>query len=176
MKFLNRKICFLYLCFFSVATLSAQQPGQAVANEFLVLLNTGDDMQRILEREHLSSQFNVERRISISPNIYLLRSSSADDDASLEILRKTKGIILAQKNHETELRAVTPNDTMYASQWNMNNTGQTGGTPDADIDAPEAWGITTGGLTVQGDTIVVAVIDCGVDLTHQDLNFWKNYL
>jgi subtilisin family serine protease len=36
--------------------------------------------------------------------------------------------------------------------------------------------ITTGGLTVQGDTIVVAVIDCGADITHEDLNFWKNYL
>ncbi len=46
----------------------------------------------------------------------------------------------------------------------------------APTSAPEAWNITTGGLTAQGDTIVVAVIDCGVDLTQQDLNFWKNHL
>src|SRR6266496_5803597 len=176
MKFLNRKIFFLCLCFFSSALLRAQQPEPVIANEFLVLLKTGDDMQRILESENLSSQFSIERRISVSPNIYLLHAASANDDASLRLLKNAKGIILAQKNHETELRAVVPNDTMYASHWNMNNTGQTGGTPDADIDAPEAWGITTGGLTVQGDTVVVAVIDCGADLTHQDLNFWKNYL
>jgi subtilisin family serine protease len=176
MKFLNRKIFFLCLCFFSATALHAQQAGQAIANEFLVLLNTGDDMQKILESGNLSSQFSIERKISVSPNIYLLHSSSVNDNASLELLKKTKGIILAQKNHETELRAVVPNDTIFASQWNMNNTGQTGGTPDADIDALEAWGITTGGLTVQGDTIVVAVIDCGADLTHEDLNFWKNYM
>src|SRR6185436_13925119 len=101
-------------------------------------------------RENLSSVFNIERRVSVSPNIYLLHSSLTDDDATLEILKKAGGVILAQKNHETELRAVVPNDTMFASQWNMNNTGQTGGTPDADIDAPEAWAITTGGLTALG--------------------------
>lgn len=55
----------------------------------------------------------------------------------------------------------------------MNNTGQTGGTPDADIDAPEAWNLTTSGLTAAGDTIVVAVIDGGFYLNHLDLVFWK---
>ncbi len=170
-----KKTFFLCFCFFSIAGLNAQQPGQTISNEFMVLLKTGDDAERILAHQNLSSLFSIARHISVSPNIYLLRSSAGDDDASLELLKKTNGILLAQKNHETELRAV-PNDTMFASQWNMNNTGQTGGTPDADIDAPEAWGITTGGLTAQGDTIVVAVIDCGADLAHEDLNFWKNYL
>ncbi len=37
-----------------------------------------------------------------------------------------------------------PNDPKLAQLWGLNNTGQTGGTNDADIDALEAWGITTG--------------------------------
>jgi len=55
--------------------------------------------------------------------------------------------------------------------YGLNNTGQTGGTIDADIDAPEAWDISTG----TGRTIV-AVIDTGVDYNHQDLaaNMWRN--
>src|SRR5687767_12961767 len=41
--------------------------------------------------------------------------------------------------------ATTPNDTHYqAHQWGLNNTGQTGGLADADIDAPEAWDRTKG--------------------------------
>ena len=66
---------------------------------------------------------------------------------------------------------VTPNDPMYSDLWGLHNTGQTGGTADADIDAPEAWDTSTGG----GD-VVVGVIDSGVDYTHPDLapNMWIN--
>jgi subtilisin family serine protease len=66
---------------------------------------------------------------------------------------------------------MTPNDPGYGEMWGLHNWGQTGGTLDTDIDAPEAWDITTG----DGD-IVVAVIDSGIDLNHPDLsaNIWTN--
>src|SRR6185295_6932651 len=57
-----------------------------------------------------------------------------------------------------------PNDSLFPSQWGLNNTGQSAGTPDADVDAPEAWDRTTG-----SDTVVVAVVDSGVDYQHPDL-------
>ncbi len=66
-----------------------------------------------------------------------------------------------------------PNDPEYPKLWGLHNTGQSpfNGTPGADISAEEAWGITTG-----SSDIVVAVIDSGVDYTHQDLadNIWTN--
>jgi len=67
-------------------------------------------------------------------------------------------------------QTTTPNDPDYPLLWGLNNTGQTGGKPDADIDAPEAWNIQT------GDPIVVGVIDSGVDYNHPDLagNIWTN--
>lgn len=70
---------------------------------------------------------------------------------------------------------LTPNDYDFPKQWGFSNTGQrvngTSGTPDADIDAPEAWGITT-----DGSATIVAVIDSGVDYSHVDLqsNMWQN--
>jgi len=65
----------------------------------------------------------------------------------------------------------TPNDPQYSEIYGLNNTGQNGGTADADIDAPEAWGVTPG----SADT-VVAVIDTGIDTKHPDLknNIWTN--
>ena len=65
----------------------------------------------------------------------------------------------------------TPNDPEYRKMWNLDNTGQTGGTADADTDEPEAWGTTTGATGT-----VVAVIDTGVDINHPDLNdnVWTN--
>ncbi|MDP8902025.1 MAG: S8 family serine peptidase, partial [Actinomycetota bacterium] len=67
--------------------------------------------------------------------------------------------------------AATPNDPGYKDLWGLNNTGQTGGTVDADADAPEAWEVTTG-----SPTTVVAVIDDGIDTSHPDLNgnIWTN--
>jgi subtilisin family serine protease len=64
-----------------------------------------------------------------------------------------------------------PNDTRFADLWGMNNTGQTGGVVDADIDAVEAWDVFQG-----SHDVVVAVIDTGVDYTHPDLvdNIWTN--
>lgn len=66
---------------------------------------------------------------------------------------------------------LTPNDTSYPEMWGLNNTGQTGGVDDADIDAPEAWGATVGSASV-----VVAVVDEGVQISHPDLrdNVWTN--
>lgn len=65
----------------------------------------------------------------------------------------------------------TPNDPFFNQLWGLNNTGQTGGVYDADIDAVEAWDVQRG-----SQNLVVAVIDTGVDYTHEDLslNMWIN--
>ena len=67
--------------------------------------------------------------------------------------------------------SATPNDPRFDELWGLHNEGQSDGTVDADIDAPEAWDATVG----SGNTIV-AVIDTGVDYTHPDLqaNMWVN--
>ncbi|MDP7288360.1 MAG: S8 family serine peptidase, partial [Phycisphaerae bacterium] len=69
------------------------------------------------------------------------------------------------------IESTSPNDSSFRWLWGMNNTGQTGGTADADIDAVEAWDLTTG-----SSNVVIAVIDTGVDYTHPDLaaNMWTN--
>jgi len=59
---------------------------------------------------------------------------------------------------------VIPNDEYFPMQWHLLNTGQSGGTPGADIRAPEAWEITTG-----DPNIVIDVVDVGVDTHHPDL-------
>ena len=62
-------------------------------------------------------------------------------------------------------------DPYYSRLYGLENTGQNGGAADADIDAPEAWGTTTG-----SSRTIVAVIDTGTDISHPDLrdNIWKN--
>ncbi len=93
----------------------------------------------------------------------------------LAAVKEHKLVVEAQFNHYISLRETEPNDTRFGDQWALKNTGQTGGVVDADIDATDAWDITTGGITALGDTIVIAIVDDGFDINHEDINFWKNY-
>lgn len=57
------------------------------------------------------------------------------------------------------------NDPYASYLWGLHNTGQSGGTADADIDAPEAWSVTKG-----SSDVIVGVVDTGVDYNHPDLS------
>jgi subtilisin family serine protease len=65
----------------------------------------------------------------------------------------------------------SPNDPGFGYQWSLNNSGQTGGTSGADIQAIDAWDQHT-----NSENVVIAVIDTGVDYRHPDLknNMWIN--
>ena len=64
-----------------------------------------------------------------------------------------------------------PNDPRFDDLYGLNNIGSGSGSADADIDAPEAWDLSTGSK----DTLV-AVIDTGIDYNHDDIkdNYWTN--
>ncbi len=102
----------------------------------------------------------------------LVESNSAAgfDDAYAKELLASGDVDYIEPNYIVHTQA-TPNDTKFNDLWGMHNTGQTGGTANVDIDAPEAWNLTTGSTTV-----VVGVVDTGVDFNHPDLsaNMWTN--
>ncbi|VAW97537.1 Serine protease, subtilase family, partial [hydrothermal vent metagenome] len=89
--------------------------------------------------------------------------------ATLRSLRNNRDVEFAEPNYILHAYAI-PNDPRFDSLWGMHNTGQTGGVADADIDAPEAWDLQTGG------DVIIAVVDTGVDYNHSDLsgNIWNN--
>lgn len=84
-----------------------------------------------------------------------------DPEASTPVSANQIANRLAQNN--------SPNDPLFADQWSLENTGQRGGKAKADISALQAWKKTKG-----SDDVVVAVLDTGVDYSHQDLmnNIW----
>ncbi|MEX2118184.1 MAG: S8 family serine peptidase [Pirellulales bacterium] len=91
-------------------------------------------------------------------------------EAALAAYRANASVLYAEPNYRVRT-ALTPNDPQFSALYGLENTGQTGGLADADIDAPAAWDLTTG-----SQNVVVAVIDTGVDYTHSDLaaNMWVN--
>lgn len=103
--------------------------------------------------------------------------ASIHETRFLQAIRRDAEVIEAQFNHFVNTRSTIPDDPGFGSQWQYINTGQSGGLPGADIDMDLAWDITTGGLTVEGDTIVVCALDDGIDLNHEDFqdNLWVNH-
>ena len=101
--------------------------------------------------------------IETAPNV-----SYAEVQASLTGL---PGFRYVEPDFLISLNTTTPNDPSFPNLYGLDNTGQIGGTLDADIDAHEAWDLTVGSRS-----IVVGVIDSGVDYTHPDLaaNIWTN--
>ncbi len=89
---------------------------------------------------------------------------------AIATLKQSPLVEYAEPNYTLSIDR-TPNDPRYGELYGLHNTGQTGGTPGADIDAERAWGISTG-----SPNVVVALIDTGVDYTHPDLapNMWTN--
>lgn len=124
------------------------------------------------------SEMTVDRTLSPSMGIYLVKFDFATihQGKLLDAFRSDRRVVVAQYDHITHLRNV-PDDPQFPSQWQWLNTGQTGGLFDADINADVAWDYSIGGLTALGDTIVVAIVDDGLDYNHQDIaaNAWINH-
>jgi subtilisin family serine protease len=109
----------------------------------------------------------LERLDSINARLVELPAASLPT-TSIASIDGEAGVRYAQPNYSYTIDA-TPNDPDLPELWGLHNTGQTGGTNDADIDAPEAWDVTTG-----SQSIVVGVVDTGILYSHPDLaaNMW----
>lgn len=105
----------------------------------------------------------LKRALGLS-RIYRVTVSPSVDQAEVLAALSSNPAVEYVEQDGIGYGAGLPNDQWFAYQWNLHNTGQQGGEPDADVDAPEAWEISQG-LT----TTVLAVIDTGVDLDHPDL-------
>lgn len=131
------------------------------------------------DRVSVMRKHNLEFDPNFRPNPYFARllikntrglTPTETVEQTIEALRQEPSVRLAEPDMQILPEQAVPNDTNFGQQWDLHNTGQSGGTVDADIDWPEAWPLATGA------PVAVAVCDDGVQYTHPDLaaNIWQN--
>jgi subtilisin family serine protease len=156
-----------YLECLEARTVPSSSPGLEVdsgawdSHSILVRFQPGTE--EALAGTHLGATFSSVpglRSIQLDAGLDVLKA--------LDAYRADADVLYASPNYIVHALDI-PNDPGYTNLWGLNNTGQTGGTPDADIDAAEL------GFQGNGSTIV-AIIDTGIDYTHPDLaaNIWTN--
>ena len=154
---------------------------------------TGEILVKFRPGSNANARANAHREGGGAPVVEIQRTGlnrvrvpARSEAAAIARYRRNPNVEYAERNHIRRIPtpaahgegAVVPGDYHFNEQWALENTGQSfycipwifgdlclyNGTPDADIDAPEAWAITTGSADV-----TVAVIDSGVDYTHPDV-------
>lgn len=148
-----------------------------VEGEMLIQIAANGDIRSIINNLPSNLEANIIEEVSKPMRVWLIKFNyqAISHEKMMDVLYAQKGITLVDLNHFVEMRSTIPGDPQFGQQWHHVNTGQTGGTVDADIDSDEAWDITTGGTAASGEDIVVCIIE-STNLNHTDLdaNKWVN--
>jgi subtilisin family serine protease len=113
--------------------------------------------------ENIISSYNQSRTDKVTwefigPNTNTYFIQGEDVTSLYDHLAKQSGVVAIQYSHETELRK-KPNDPRQSEQYYLNF-----------IKAFDAWDFTTGGTTIDGKDIIIAIIDNGFDIAHEDIS------
>jgi len=135
----------------------------------------------------LHNQFGVQT-VYENPSWMILRTPSKSGLDTLQIANRyyESGLVEWSQPDQRHISGGFPalnhpNDPHYYDsgmqkflQWYFHNDGNypSGSSADADIDAPEGWGLATGGTS----NLVIGFVDSGIDLDHEDLEdkLWTN--
>jgi thermitase len=127
-----------------------------VGDEIVVLRDGG-----LTRAERADAGVAAERALPLA-GVEVVTAEGDRADA-IAALRADPDVEWAEPNQPRRVAA----DPLAGLLWGLNNTGQSvwwrRGTPDADIDAPQAWTVS------RGAGITVAVADTGVDAGHPEL-------
>lgn len=155
-----------------VLSAQAMSPARSAAERLVVRVKPGRDLDALHRQLGTRGRKLLRRATRGAPDLQVVDVPRGRREEILATLRASGLVEYAEPDFQ--MRAlIEPNDFRFydGSQWNLKNTGTYGGTVGADIDAPDAWDLRNSAASV-----IVAVVDTGIRLTHEDLrgNLWTN--
>ncbi len=163
-----KKLLALWAIWLGIGTQLSGQYVQPIQGEVIVRFaseNVARQVLQSLNAPRAAAVPSIFMPLDVAHHIYLLSfSSDANVQDWLQKIQTAPGVIAAQLNYEITPRRI-PNDPEFEKQWGLERIG-----------ALDVWHSSTGGVTANGDTIVVAVLDIGFEISHADLqeNIWRN--
>jgi subtilisin-like proprotein convertase family protein len=132
-----------------------------LTREVLVQLEDGTDLESV---RAAAGGARMER-VPYAAGMFLV--SAAEPGGALILaatLRGVRGVAYAEPQLARRAsRKAVPNDTLFALQWHLLNTGQGGATPGIDVKVTNVWN------SWRGTNIVIGIVDDGMQFTHPDL-------
>ena len=124
-------------------------------------------LQNLQQNYRQAATLKYAKTIAASLNMHLFtfEETAVSGELWIERLQTRPEVRAVQRNYVVDSRATFPDDPRFDTQWGLKR-----------IQAPDVWDVTTGGLSANGDELVIAVLDSGFDVFHEDLlgNLWDN--
>ncbi len=159
-------VFFIAFLFCGSYSLFAQNPDK----QALVMMKNRDGIEILASNHHI----HIVKCLSKLYQIYMIEPEKGGDvDQLISLLKKNPEVAIVQRNHKVYMRATTPDDTFFNKQWHLSNNQN----PGIDIGAAAVWDSTRGGVTKTNDTIVLGLVELGLETSHPDLepNLYINY-
>jgi subtilisin family serine protease len=142
---------------------------QGIQDRIIVRLKSSKDVGK-MNGIAKDQRLNLLERNEFDPLMFVLQTTKASKGNAVQVanaLHESNVFDYAEPDFLLLLKRFNTNDGLLGYQWSLKNTGssiQYNGTPGADMNVFNAWGVTSGVSNIK-----VAIIDEGVDLNHPDL-------
>jgi thermitase len=150
-------------------TLALVFPAGAAADTRIILKRDAGLSSREVRDIRQDANVRLVETLSL-PRTEVVAARSGQTSEALRELNSDDDVVYA----ELDRKRVANGDQWMPLLWGLNNTGlvvdDQAGVSDADIDAIEAWQLEAAGVPISGAGVTVAVVDSGIDATHEDLD------
>jgi subtilisin-like proprotein convertase family protein len=147
------------------AQAAAEKPSSTATEEWAVRLAPGTNPDYMALVLGASNRGRVGKLADTY--VFHLPSSSNDraDGLTSGRMRSVPQVIWFEQQFARQQEKRLPSDPLYANQWHLNNTGQSGGTAGNDANVLPAWNDN-----IFGSGVTIGIVDDGLQHTHPDLS------